>query len=215
MMIQFFIFITLIGSFWSSSLEAKSSHPKWKLSIAAVFRDDARFLKEWIDFHRLVGVEHFWLYNNASQDHYLSVLAPYIDAGTVELIEWPAIAANLPEWNQMQCQIYLDAIERSKKKSTWVAFIDTDEFLFACREDSVAKFLKPYKKYGAIAVNWQGFGTSGVERIPEGSLLIELLTLRGPYDDRWNAHVKSIVNPRLVVDCRNPHYFEFLPAPSR
>ena len=49
------------------------------LSIAAIYRDEGPYLREWIEFHRLVGVERFFLYNNRSTDDHLEVLAPYID----------------------------------------------------------------------------------------------------------------------------------------
>ena len=33
------------------------------LSICAVYRDEGPYLREWIEFHRLVGVERFYLYD--------------------------------------------------------------------------------------------------------------------------------------------------------
>lgn len=179
------------------------------LSIATVFQNDAPYLKEWIEFHRLVGVEHFWLYNNESDDNYQEVLAPYIEGGVVELIDWPGKSADRLIWNDIQCRAFMDAIGRAKGVSNWVAFIDTDEFLFALHEDSLPRFLRDYKKFAAVTANWQGFGTSHVRKLPEGALLIEELTLRNPPNDEWNRHVKSIVNPLYVTGCKNPHYFFF------
>ena len=37
-------------------------------SICAIFKDEARFLREWLEYHRLIGIEHFYLYNNFSTD---------------------------------------------------------------------------------------------------------------------------------------------------
>ena len=45
------------------------------LSICAVYRDEAPYLREWVEFHRLVGVERFFLYNNDSVDEHREVLA--------------------------------------------------------------------------------------------------------------------------------------------
>ena len=59
------------------------------LSICAVFRNEAPYLREWIEFHRIVGVEKFFLFNNRSEDDYKSVLTPYIESGLVELTQWP------------------------------------------------------------------------------------------------------------------------------
>lgn len=59
-------------------------HP---LSICMIFRDEAPYLKEWIEFHRLAGVDHFDLCNHRNQDNYLDVLTPYMKKGVVELTE--------------------------------------------------------------------------------------------------------------------------------
>ena len=37
---------------------------KHKVSICAIFKDEEEFLKEWLEFHLLVGIEHFYMYNN-------------------------------------------------------------------------------------------------------------------------------------------------------
>jgi hypothetical protein len=52
-----------------------------EIFICAIFQDEAPFLGEWIEFRRMLGAEHFWLYNNNSTDTYLSVLGPYIERG--------------------------------------------------------------------------------------------------------------------------------------
>ena len=38
------------------------------LAICTIYRDNAPYFREWIEFHRLVGVERFFLYNNRSDD---------------------------------------------------------------------------------------------------------------------------------------------------
>ena len=37
---------------------------KYKLSITTLFKYEVDFLREWIEYHRAVGVEHFYLYEN-------------------------------------------------------------------------------------------------------------------------------------------------------
>lgn len=181
---------------------------KYELSIIAIFRDEARFLKEWIEFHKIVGVEHFWLYNNCSKDNFHEVLAPYIEKGEVELIDWSIDSHNTPEWNKIQCKAYMNGLKRALGVSAWVAVIDTDEFLFPVECDNLAEFLRDYSSYGAVTANWQMYGTSGVERIPENALMIDLLSWKSPTDQTDNLHIKSIVRPIAVFDCKIPHYFE-------
>ena len=66
----------------ASSPSNHSQPLSWDLAIATMFQDEARWLKEWLEYHLLVGVQHFYLYNNLSSDNYQDVLQPYIDAVT-------------------------------------------------------------------------------------------------------------------------------------
>ena len=61
---------------------------EYELAIGAIFRDEAPYLKEWIEFHKLVGCEHFYLYNNASTDNFYEIQESYIANGEVDLIDW-------------------------------------------------------------------------------------------------------------------------------
>ena len=54
---------------------------KGYLSVCAIYKNEARYLAEWLEFHLLAGVEHFFLYNNNSTDDHREVLAPYLRAG--------------------------------------------------------------------------------------------------------------------------------------
>ena len=49
------------------------------LSITAVLQNEAPYIKEWIEYHRLVGVERFYIYDNESTDNVKEILKPYID----------------------------------------------------------------------------------------------------------------------------------------
>jgi len=55
------------------------------LAICATIKDEAPYIPEWIEFHRGVGVEHFFLYDNLSSDGSKEVLEPWVRAGLVTL----------------------------------------------------------------------------------------------------------------------------------
>ena len=93
------------------------------LGVCAIYRDEAPYLREWIEFHRLVGVERFFLYDNGSIDDHLEALAPYIAEGTVVLHDWPGPRRQLPA--------YEHCLNAHRDEARWIAFIDLDEFLFA------------------------------------------------------------------------------------
>lgn len=192
--------------FCSFQLQAK----KYDLSICSMFQNEAPYMKEWIEFHRLVGVQHFWLYNNNSSDNYKEVLLPYIKAGIVDLIEWPSTEGK-DEWRhhtyQVQVGAFNDAIKLAKKNTTWLAIIDLDEFLFSPIEDNLVKVLKKhFNDASGVCVNWQLFGTSHVEKIHPDELMIEKLVLKADPHFQRNLEFKSIVRPDRVEKCKNPHY---------
>lgn len=179
---------------------------QYEVAVAAIFQNEAPYLKEWVEFHKLVGVQHFYLFNHLSSDDYLSMLAPYILKGEVELIQWPYKQTSFEHWNQIQTRAYEHAVKLAEGKVKWLAIIDSDEFLFPSNESGLGEFLKDYEAYGGLGVNWQLFGTSGVSEIPHDKLMIETLLLKAPEQFAENYHIKSIVRPETVACCHNPHF---------
>ena len=47
---------------------AVASRSEDYLAACTIYRDAAEYLPEWIEFHRLMGVERFFLYDNGSAD---------------------------------------------------------------------------------------------------------------------------------------------------
>lgn len=184
----------------------------YELAVATIFQNDAAYLKEWIEFHKMQGVQHFYLYNNNSEDNYVEVLNPYLKSGEVTLTDWN-LHYNFGEitaWNNIQCAAYMHCIKNYGPSCKWIAFIDTDEFLFCENGALLTNFLKAYKKFAAVGVNWQMFGTSGVWEIPDNGLMIELLNHCAYVNHAKNFHVKSIVQPKYVKGCQNPHFFNYV-----
>lgn len=179
-------------------------NPKYYLALVAIFQNEARFLKEWIEFYRLIGVEHFYLYNNLSNDNYLEVLKPYIERGIVDLKDINLRATNLKEWNKIQTDVYSKAARASANEVEWLIVVDTDEFLFPVQERNLPSLLRKYDNYASLAVNWKLFGSSNVSKIPAGKLLIESLVLANP---KLDLHIKSIVKPRYVKEFNHPHIY--------
>lgn len=202
---KLFAFLFTLSCFFSYPLFSY----QYDLSICLIFQNEAPYLKEWIEFHRLLGVDHFYLYNNLSTDNYQQVLKPYIRKGIVDLVEWPHPADNVQEWDKIQVAAYQHAWLKAIGQTKWLAFLDSDEFLFPVRHTNLPKFLTRYEKenhIGGVCVNWVMYGTSGVKKIPEDKLLIETLVYsqQGGHD-----HFKSIVRPERVAEVCSPHYVHY------
>jgi Glycosyltransferase family 92 len=169
-------------------IEPTDRDKHYRLAACLIFKDEADYLEEWIDFHNLIGVEKFFLYNNNSKDDYRRVLAPYIAAGVVTLHDFPL----LPPIAQKEA--YNACIRTYRGHARWIAFIDIDEFMYATDSDSLPEVLRDYEDFAAVAVNWLMFSTSGHILKPEG-LVIENYTR---CQVEGNRHVRLIVNPLKV-----------------
>jgi len=169
---------------------------RYELAVCAVFQNEARFLKEWIEFHMLVGVEHFYLYDDSSIDNCEEVLRPYIERGLVDYIRWDKSKEQIRF--QFQSRPSNHCLNEVRGMVKWLMFIDIDEFVFPVQCNDLREFLKEYEEFGAVCVNWVMFGTSGVKKIPENKLLIECLTSRSSLGYSRNKTVKTIVRPERV-----------------
>ncbi len=178
-----------------------------------MFKNEAPWLKEWILYHhQILGVEHFYLYNNDSTDNYREVLQPFIDQHIVELIDWSsddpthhASGAYMDApWSASQLGSYNHCLKKAKGEAKWVAMIDIDEFIVPVKKISRFYHLldKAQKdKIGAVCLHWRVFGTSDVNDLAPGEYLMEKLTWRSLDNHGWNQHVKSIYQPEGVSSC--------------
>lgn len=186
------------------------SSKKQDIAMCAIFQNEAPYLKEWIEFHKLVGVKKFYLFNNLSSDHFQEVLDPYIKSGIVKLINWPYKPTKSKGWDIIQCEAYNYATRLTKKKFRWLAVLDVDEFLFPLQVDTLNEFLEDYKDFAGVVVNWQMYGTSHVEStIAVGLPMIEQLILKASSDYNENIHIKSIVRPDRIKYFESAHHAKF------
>lgn len=54
----------------------------YDLSIMAIVKNE-KYIQEWIEYHLLVGVQHFYIYDNESTDGLKDRIQKYIDDGIV------------------------------------------------------------------------------------------------------------------------------------
>jgi hypothetical protein len=190
----------------SISIYFDASAYQYNLTVCAIFQNEAFWLPEWIEFHEKQGVEQFYLYNNLSGDNYKEVLQPYIEKGLVTLIEWPKSSNSISKFNLVQTSAYKDCLKKIASQAKWCAIMDIDEFIFSVDGRPFSEALKQYDKYQAVVVNWVCYGSSGVQKIPEGNRIIDTLLMRAPIDHDNNRFVKSVVKPEFVTNCESPHF---------
>ncbi|MEG4583368.1 FkbM family methyltransferase [Microcoleus sp. MON1_C5] len=177
---------------------SNNERAKCELSVGAIMKDEAPYLIEWLEFHKIVGVERFYLYNNNSADNTIDILQPYVQSGEVILHHWPVTPG--------QISAYEHCLSAYKTESEWIAFIDLDEFIFPSEKDDLKEVLNEFDGVAGVGVNELFFGSSGHEFRPEG-LQIEHFTKRSADNFDRNKYVKSIVRPKQIIRPSCPHFF--------
>lgn len=167
------------------------------LSICAVVLDERSYIEEWLSWHLIHGISHFYLYDNGSTDGTKEIYERYKDV--VTWYDWSTI-------HPIQFDAYNDCINKHRKDTEWCAFIDTDEFLSTTMSSLpfAIQTLTRGKKIGAVAAHWVYFGSNGHKEKTPG-LVIERFTKS---QQGANRHVKSIVNMMWAKSVgKDPHTF--------
>lgn len=179
------------------ALPSSGKAPRGKLALCLRFRDEARFLAEWLEYHVAAGVDHFFLYNNFSADEFQEVLRPYVEEGQVTLIRWPRKPASPAAEN--------DCIARTRGRFEWVGFIDADEFVVVGDGRPISDFLSEFGRAPAVALHWYYYGSNSHEKRPQ-DWVVRAYTRRNAEPD---AHFKVFVRPEQVTRNRNSHNFYY------
>ncbi len=185
-------------------ISLKKDRYSYKFALCAIFKDEALYLKEWIEYHKFIGIERIYLYNNNSTDNYYEVLKPYIDEGLVVLRNMPG--------KERQMDAYNDCLMRYKYESKYIGVIDIDEFIFDKENNSLNKIEEVFNKdssIGGVQINWTIFGSSHLEKY-ENEPVTKRFIYSSNKDFDMNRHTKSFVNPRKTLCFLNPHYAMYI-----
>ena len=167
------------------------------LAIVAIMKCEAPYLKEWLDYHLLAGVYHFYLYDNDSPDNQAEVAKPYIEAGLVDYFHAPGKA--------MQMVAYNDAINRFKFHCRYMALIDGDEFIYPKTNRRISEVLDEIlsrdPNAAGLEINFQTFGSNGQEKADYSRGVLERFNRRSISE----TVCKTAFNARKVRLICSPH----------
>lgn len=171
--------------------------PPVTLAACLIARNEAAYIAEWIEFHRLVGVERFFIYDDESSDNTMNVVRTH-DRGDIAIVQWGTDRTqyNGPNgfWGQTpQATAYNHCIRHFRNAAKWCAFIDCDEFLYATKGDDLRELLRDYDDpyyIGAVFANWLIFGNSGHTTRPAGGVVANFI--RRGHPGQPNCHGKII-----------------------
>jgi hypothetical protein len=152
-------YIARAGQYKKDKKLSPSDFPYY-LSVAAIVKNETPYIAEWIEYHRLAGVQKFFIYDNESTDNLRDFLEPYIAKGIVAYTFFPG--------KRRQVFAYNDALQRYKCASFWLAFIDIDEFLVPVETETLSVFLHDFEDVPGIEINQVLYGSSGHKKKTRG-----------------------------------------------
>jgi hypothetical protein len=163
-------------------------------------------IREWLDYHRSIGFEHFFIYGNDDDERVLAgTLASYIASRIVTFNHCPEVGA--------QVRMYLHFLRCYGRSSEWICFLDQDEYLrLPGFHDRVSELTnRAGKSFDSVQLNWLNFGTSGYAARPAGSVLRQY-TRRAPAADINTKHITRSSAFFSLPSLPGP-FWHALPAP--
>jgi Glycosyl transferase family 2 len=150
-----------------------------RLAICAIIKNESQYLDEWIFYHKNLGIDEIFLYDNISD-------IP-INRDDVYVKLWPDNNVG------SQMRAYLNFC-KEHPEFDYVAFIDIDEFIVC---DNLRDFMKNLNA-DALAISWRFYGNNPpyLTRQPHDAYTMY----------HKNDHIKSFINPKVVKNMRDPHF---------
>lgn len=166
-------------------------------AICLIVKNEGPYLLEWIAYHRVVGFDFFYIYDNESTDGSAEMLYALEKEGILKTVHWPTV----PGIN-IQTAAYNDALRRFGHECEWLAVIDADEFIVPHADGNIKEFLKSFPEdVGAVGINWKMFGSSGhVTKTP--GLVMERFLRCSEEGYEPNHHIKSIMKPEFTKSAK-------------
>jgi glycosyltransferase involved in cell wall biosynthesis len=161
------------------------------IAIAACSKFEQDTILQWALFHKLVGVDQIFLFDDGSDDT-KKVLEPLIREGFVVYHHWNQHPA------QMQAMNYY--LDHNRAKHEYTAFIDCDEYLVP--EHVYHRSLKTIDFGNGIALPWVMCGSKNLLTRNKEVLVMEEFNLRADFKIPHTIHCKVIIKnsicPRLT-----------------
>ena len=163
---------------------------EWTFGVCIFARNEGPHILEWIAYHRVIGVTHFFVYDHGSHDETASVLAPLVQSGTV-------ILHDVKHMNVRQVQGFIinDCLSKYKASVEWIAHFDVDEFLVPGPGHTLHSLFTTYAQtISAMYVYRYDYLPSGFLEDPPPTLLDCQAFMQRP--SHINEHPKWVIRSR-------------------
>ena len=174
---------------------------KYYLSICLVIRVvNPYMLAELLGYYRMVGVEHFYIFDNRSIYDLSELLKGMKDEVTLHVYD----GENGQETVQMN--VYNFCVKQYRNETEYLIFVDDDVFInFKDEFNTIPEVIRKLGEPDGIVLNWIFNGCSSrVRSIHEFLIESNCLT-----DDKFDIQTKGIYRMSKIVHVENPHWVHY------
>ena len=154
--------------------------PKYSICAMTQVRDASKFLPDWIDYHRRIGIDHFYVFDNNSSES-------FVDDPDTEIIRFP--------WKKSQYQALMYGIQVVKARCQWLAVFDVDEFIYPRGVGSIpaliASMTADRSDAGEMRFNMLKMSSNNLDNCPNTSV-------PEGYAYRMRRAVPDFINPKGI-----------------
>lgn len=188
----------------------------YKLVFATNFKAENPYLQEWIEYHLLVGVDHFYLYDQDGSEAAQQILAPYEELGVVTRHLWTHYDGTRYDGPTRFYQInknhlgFAHCARHYRHTAEWMMKIDVDEFLYPpATDDTLLPWLDSLsgRNIKAVSIPRFNYGYNRHETMPAGLVMEAYLQRETTASNHKDlANCRHLSNNRFCNSAHSWHY---------
>jgi hypothetical protein len=171
--------------------------------IVTIIKYDHSYLKEFIDYHSMIGVSKFIIYNNGTQIKE--------DYPNCVIIDFPGDVIKRTAYSHFTINV-LNSIEED-----WILFIDSNEFLVPKKNITIQKFIEEqqaihklntneYEELKSIGIIKKIFSTNGHINKPDNETYLNYTLSKTTFEIKTIIHkeiLKKNINRKIFDNLNN------------
>ncbi len=165
------------------------------IAIVAIARKENKYINTWIQYHRELGIEHFYIYDNSHGDEErLRIFDENKDVTTI-----------IPAYDKtcIQKQVYTSGYYDFGRFHDYILFIDIDEFLTLMKHKTVQDYVKYLEEvcpsFHVVRLHWEIYDDNGAitrdTSIPVYQFFTRLASTKRGLENQFVT--KSLVKTKL------------------
>jgi hypothetical protein len=184
------------------------------LSVLTKVMQEDQYFEEWLQYHHRLGVDRFYIYDDAVSTKTEQLLRKYIDRGIVEYIPQHSEKGG----HSLQGEMFEHWMAHYRHDTVWISQLDVDEFLHVDVEyqgsamllSTLLRSVDP-STVGMLFLQRTNFGTGGHTHQPtEGGVVSNYVWKARDRDGANKLMKKWIVSTQCIQRISSPHMVEMV-----